>query len=63
MILTKAPKSNRPVAQLAEHRSPKPEVGGSIPSWPVILILSVTRNKGSKKSKNEEIFSENFRVF
>src|SRR2546428_12185186 len=24
----------RPVAQLAEHRSPKPGVGGSIPSWP-----------------------------
>ena len=26
--------SSRPVAQLAEHRSPKPGVGGSIPSWP-----------------------------
>ncbi len=25
---------NRPVAQLAERRSPKPQVGGSIPSWP-----------------------------
>ena len=25
---------NRPVAQMAEHRSPKPKVGGSIPSWP-----------------------------
>ena len=24
----------RPVAQLAEQRSPKPQVGGSIPSWP-----------------------------
>tara|TARA_B100000242_G_scaffold164443_1_gene117503 strand:+ start:672 stop:797 length:126 start_codon:yes stop_codon:yes gene_type:complete len=24
----------RPVAQLVEHRSPKPGVGGSIPSWP-----------------------------
>src|SRR6476659_8854216 len=24
----------RPVAQLAERRSPKPQVGGSIPSWP-----------------------------
>ena len=33
----KAPsRSNRirPVAQLAERRSPKPQVGGSIPSWP-----------------------------
>ncbi len=26
----------RPVAQLAERRSPKPQVGGSIPSWPAI---------------------------
>jgi hypothetical protein len=26
---------NRPVAQLAERRSPKPKVGGSIPPWPV----------------------------
>ena len=26
--------SFRPVAQLAEQRSPKPQVGGSIPSWP-----------------------------
>ena len=26
---------NRPVAQLAERRSPKPKVGGSIPFWPV----------------------------
>ncbi len=25
---------HRPVAQLAERRSPKPQVGGSIPSWP-----------------------------
>ena len=27
---------NRPVAQLAERRSPKPKVGGSIPPWPVL---------------------------
>ncbi len=27
---------NRPVAQLAERRSPKPKVGGSMPSWPAI---------------------------
>ena len=26
--------ASRPVAQLAEQRSPKPQVGGSIPSWP-----------------------------
>ncbi len=28
---------SRPVAQLAEQRSPKPQVGGSIPSWPAII--------------------------
>jgi len=28
----------RPVAQLAEWRSPKPQVGGSIPSWPAISL-------------------------
>ena len=27
----------RPVAQLAERRSPKPQVGGSIPSWPATV--------------------------
>ncbi len=25
---------DRPVAQLVEQRSPKPQVGGSSPSWP-----------------------------
>jgi hypothetical protein len=30
--------SLRPVAQLAEQRSPKPQVGGSIPSWPAKVI-------------------------
>ncbi len=29
---------NRPVAQLAERRSPKPQVGGSIPSWPATAV-------------------------
>src|SRR3990167_6970895 len=28
------PHERRPIAQLAERRSPKPKVGGSIPSWP-----------------------------
>ena len=30
--------ARRPVAQLAEHRSPKPGVGGSIPSWPARFL-------------------------
>ena len=30
-------RENRPVAQLAERRSPKPQVGGSIPSWPATM--------------------------
>jgi hypothetical protein len=29
----------RPVVQLVEHRSPKPGVGGSSPSWPAIFTL------------------------
>ncbi len=28
----------RPVVQLVEHRSPKPKVGGSSPSWPAIVL-------------------------
>ena len=28
----------RPVAQLAEHRSPKPVVAGSIPAWPATFL-------------------------
>ena len=28
------PVTHRGIAQLAERRSPKPKVGGSIPSWP-----------------------------
>ena len=31
----------RPVAQLAERRSPKPKVGGSMPSWPAKKNLVV----------------------
>jgi preprotein translocase subunit SecE len=31
-------KHNRSVAQLVEQRSPKPQVGGSIPSWPAIKM-------------------------
>lgn len=30
--------NKRPVAQLAERRSPKPKVGGSMPSWPAKII-------------------------
>ena len=34
----------RPVAQLAERRSPKPQVGGSIPSWPATADRSEQTN-------------------
>jgi hypothetical protein len=30
---------DRPVVQLVEHRSPKPGVGGSSPSWPANNML------------------------
>ncbi len=44
---------NRPVAQLAERRSPKPKVGGSMPSWPakirivdkILIIFIMTSTK------------------
>ncbi len=35
---TQSNRCSRPVAQLAERRSPKPQVGGSIPSWPAIIL-------------------------
>ena len=35
----------RPVAQLAEQRSPKPQVGGSIPSWPAIFAVNSKEQK------------------
>ena len=37
-------RSQRPVAQLAERRSPKPQVGGSIPSGPASFIMNSTLN-------------------
>ena len=32
--MSRLPRTVRPVAQLVEQRSPKPQVGGSSPSWP-----------------------------
>ena len=37
-------RSQRPVAQLAERRSPKPQVVGSIPSGPASYIMNSTLN-------------------
>ena len=37
-------RSHRPVAQLAERRSPKPQVVGSIPSGPARFIMNSTLN-------------------
>lgn len=37
-VLALSPRHRRrALAQLAEQRSPKPQVGGSIPSWPASL--------------------------
>ena len=38
---------SRPVAQLAEQRSPKPQVGGSIPSWPANWQGNLTNDVSS----------------
>ena len=47
--------SSRPVAQLAEQRSPKPQVGGSIPSWPAIVRQGKYE---SGKEKSSQFMSE-----
>jgi preprotein translocase subunit SecE len=48
------PKNVRPVAQLVEWRSPKPQVGGSRPSWPANIKIEkmINRETEEKKSKN-----------
>src|SRR5262249_43165828 len=48
---------HRPVAQLAEHRSPKPGVGGAIPSWPAIL-RDVAARRVTQRSWQSEVRNE-----
>ena len=43
----------RPVAQLAERRSPKPQVGGSIPSWPATAVVGDAGGGGGSGWANE----------
>ena len=54
---------DRPVAQLAERRSPKPKVGGSIPSWPAGTLLKLTDGQfeNSKfKVKSAKLWNPDF---
>src|SRR5260363_176381 len=62
-------KRERGIAQLAEHRSPKPKVGGSIPSAPAPEHFSVVcpvslraRSFGAltESLKNDPIYGESF---
>src|SRR5260363_336227 len=62
-------KRERGIAQLAEHRSPKPKVGGSIPSAPApehfSVVFSVSLRACSFGSltellKNDPIYGESF---
>ena len=46
----------RPVAQLAEWRSPKPQVGGSIPSWPANYQVNMN-SSNENQSKIKDIMS------
>ncbi|KTD34798.1 preprotein translocase subunit SecE [Legionella moravica] len=46
----------RPVAQLAEWRSPKPQVGGSIPSWPANYQVNM-KSSNENQSKFKDILS------
>ena len=41
------------MAQLVEHRSPKPEVGGSSPSWPARIRIMVANKLEVETSKNK----------
>ena len=44
----RSPADSRSVAQLVEHRSPKPAVGGSIPSWPARQCFLTSRRAGPR---------------
>ncbi len=46
----------RPVAQLAEWRSPKPQVGGSIPSWPANYQVNM-KSSNENQSNIKDILS------
>ena len=46
----------RPVAQLAEWRSPKPQVGGSIPSWPANYQVNM-KSSNENQSKMKDVIS------
>src|SRR5690554_2269167 len=48
------PSIYRPVVQLVEHRSPKPGVGGSSPSWPAIFFNVFLRFQQLMSMKSEE---------
>ena len=41
------------MAQLVEHRSPKPEVGGSSPSWPARTRIMVANKLEIETNKND----------
>ena len=43
------------MAQLVEHRSPKPEVGGSSPSWPARIRIMVANKLEIETNKNDLI--------
>ncbi len=50
------PNKYRPVAQLAEWRSPKPQVGGSIPSWPANKQVNM-KSSNEAQSNTKDIVS------
>src|SRR5512146_369435 len=41
--------NHTPVAQLAEQRSPKPQVGGSSPSWRASSNLGISRTDSHRR--------------
>ena len=50
---------------MVERRSPKPQVGGSIPSWPAILLAwreEHVRMNDEEQSKQESGFSTSIKL-
>ena len=48
--------ADRSIAQLVEFWSPKPAVGGSIPSAPAIKFFVLSEGKLSGNDGNKEVF-------
>ncbi len=53
-------KQKRSVAQLAEQRSPKPQVGGSRPSWPAKWFMRIQKARAFLQNVFKELSKINW---